>query len=167
WFAYHGGFVVQWGCLGFGSAFSVCGLLPVCVLADIVVYVYLAYFPYHLLVCFPFILLVFFFFQAEDGIRDATVTGVQTCALPILDLLRQKPPEADQFGAQMRELLAEVKHLSSSVHDLSHRLHPSKLDQLGLVAAIRSEERRVGKEWRSQWERKNYKTTKDNNKDTE
>src|SRR3989475_5368653 len=32
----------------------------------------------------------FFFFQAEDGIRDLTVTGVQTCALPIyvLDLLR-------------------------------------------------------------------------------
>src|SRR3989337_3344413 len=27
--------------------------------------------------------LFFFFFQAEDGIRDATVTGVQTCALPI------------------------------------------------------------------------------------
>src|SRR5438128_10591021 len=27
--------------------------------------------------------MVFFFFQAEDGIRDATVTGVQTCALPI------------------------------------------------------------------------------------
>src|SRR2546430_646893 len=30
---------------------------------------------------------VFFFFQAEDGIRDLTVTGVQTCALPISDLL--------------------------------------------------------------------------------
>src|SRR6266481_7249794 len=28
----------------------------------------------------------FFFFQAEDGIRDGTVTGVQTCALPILGL---------------------------------------------------------------------------------
>src|SRR5256886_12481882 len=28
----------------------------------------------------------FFFFQAEDGIRDLTVTGVQTCALPILSL---------------------------------------------------------------------------------
>src|SRR2546430_13364869 len=27
---------------------------------------------------------IFFFFQAEDGIRDLTVTGVQTCALPIL-----------------------------------------------------------------------------------
>src|SRR5215813_2988862 len=31
-------------------------------------------------------LLFFFFFQAEDGIRDADVTGVQTCALPISDL---------------------------------------------------------------------------------
>src|SRR6266498_4902105 len=30
-----------------------------------------------------FLLLFFFFFQAEDGIRDADVTGVQTCALPI------------------------------------------------------------------------------------
>src|SRR5256886_15331708 len=28
-------------------------------------------------------LVIFFFFQAEDGIRDLTVTGVQTCALPI------------------------------------------------------------------------------------
>ena len=28
-------------------------------------------------------LVVFFFFQAEDGIRDTSVTGVQTCALPI------------------------------------------------------------------------------------
>src|SRR3989442_5432861 len=31
------------------------------------------------------IVLVFFFFQAEDGIRDADVTGVQTCALPICE----------------------------------------------------------------------------------
>ena len=30
----------------------------------------------------------FFFFQAEDGIRDTSVTGVQTCALPILQYLR-------------------------------------------------------------------------------
>src|SRR2546429_5425135 len=30
------------------------------------------------------LLLFFFFFQAEDGIRDVAVTGVQTCALPIL-----------------------------------------------------------------------------------
>ena len=34
-------------------------------------------------ICFVF----FFFFQAEDGIRDDLVTGVQTCALPILPIL--------------------------------------------------------------------------------
>src|SRR5688572_30887067 len=32
---------------------------------------------------FDFLFFFFFFFQAEDGIRDLTVTGVQTCALPI------------------------------------------------------------------------------------
>src|SRR6266478_10063386 len=37
-----------------------------------------------------FFILIFFFFQAEDGIRDLTVTGVQTCALPIL---RERIPE--------------------------------------------------------------------------
>src|SRR5688572_32141699 len=36
-----------------------------------------------LLFFFFFFLFFFFFFQAEDGIRDLTVTGVQTCALPI------------------------------------------------------------------------------------
>src|SRR2546430_13231272 len=35
-----------------------------------------------------FIFVLFFFFQAEDGIRDLTVTGVQTCALPISILRR-------------------------------------------------------------------------------
>src|SRR5256886_8109791 len=34
----------------------------------------------------------FFFFQAEDGIRDLTVTGVQTCALPISDRDREHQP---------------------------------------------------------------------------
>src|SRR5690625_6389807 len=32
----------------------------------------------------------FFFFQAEDGIRDGHVTGVQTCALPICDEVRDR-----------------------------------------------------------------------------
>src|SRR5260370_14204100 len=38
---------------------------------------------------FPFLAelyFIFFFFQAEDGIRDSSVTGVQTCALPIYGL---------------------------------------------------------------------------------
>src|SRR5437764_2051708 len=38
-----------------------------------------------------------FFFQAEDGIRDTSVTGVQTCALPIL-WLTGPPPQARQAG---------------------------------------------------------------------
>src|SRR5437867_12668510 len=37
---------------------------------------------------------MFFFFQAEDGIRDRTVTGVQTCALPILPRRRTERQRA-------------------------------------------------------------------------
>jgi PAS domain S-box-containing protein len=56
-----------------------------------------------------------------------------------LDLLRQKPLDvASQLGARIQALLGHVKQLSSSVHDMSHQLHPSKLEQLGLVAALRS-----------------------------
>src|SRR6266542_6343123 len=50
---------------------------------------------------------LFFFFQAEDGIRDATVTGVQTCALPILGMLRPhrgQRPEDDEIEGALEEL---------------------------------------------------------------
>src|SRR6266498_5191625 len=40
----------------------------------------------------------FFFFQAEDGIRDADVTGVQTCALPICTCARCSPSSASAPG---------------------------------------------------------------------
>jgi signal transduction histidine kinase len=49
-----------------------------------------------------------------------------------MDLLRQKLPEA----VGVPELLRQARVLSSSVHDLSHNLHPAKLEQLGLAAAI-------------------------------
>src|SRR5258706_10162585 len=39
----------------------------------------------------------FFFFQAEDGIRDWSVTGVQTCALPISTLEVEAPAHDDQL----------------------------------------------------------------------
>src|SRR5207245_5127610 len=58
---------------------------------------------------------VLFFFQAEDGIRDATVTGVQTCALPIL-------------GAGVKWGAVQA---AAGPH--------------GLTGLARSEERRVGK----------------------
>src|SRR2546427_6767205 len=48
-----------------------------------------------ILMCYFF----FFFFQAEDGIRDLTVTGVQTCALPISRRLRRQGEEGDREGS--------------------------------------------------------------------
>src|SRR6266542_5267115 len=50
-----------------------------------------------------------FFFQAEDGIRDATVTGVQTCALPIsraIDKLRSMRRRDKTFVAPVDEAIA-------------------------------------------------------------
>src|SRR5258706_10359192 len=46
------------------------------------------------------VILFFFFFQAEDGIRDWSVTGVQTCALPIS---RKRRQERERDGAQGHE----------------------------------------------------------------
>jgi PAS domain S-box-containing protein len=55
-----------------------------------------------------------------------------------LDLLSQGRTEnGDRFGERMKELSDRVKQLSSSVHGLSTLLHPSKLEQLGLAAAVR------------------------------
>src|SRR5438034_9739778 len=71
----------------------------------------------------------FFFFQAEDGIRDHCVTGVQTCALPISRALR----------AAVRRRIA--LRLESRVQDVWPIMPGSE----------RSEERRVGKECRSRW----------------
>src|SRR5690606_39539708 len=84
--------------------------------------------------------LFFFFFQAEDGIRDFHVTGVQTCALPIYrggvdvdDPFRSDPRRTD-IDLVLVDRGAPLAHL---------------LDQRQQRA--RSEERRVGKEGRSRW----------------
>src|SRR5256885_11164508 len=45
----------------------------------------------------------FFFFQAEDGIRDYKVTGVQTCALPISVLLLDRRAVTKSYGARILE----------------------------------------------------------------
>src|SRR5215216_7740145 len=70
----------------------------------------------------------FFFFQAEDGIRDDLVTGVQTCALPI----------SNRYAAGASGLpFAVLRGYAGS-------------DLVGQTDS-RSEERRVGKECRSRW----------------
>src|SRR5207244_7035445 len=70
-------------------------------------------------------LFFFFFFQAEDGIRDDLVTGVQTCALPILRYLARRL-RGDRGSMAVEFVVAAP-------------------------ALVRSEERRVGKECRSRW----------------
>lgn len=55
-----------------------------------------------------------------------------------MDLLGQnRPKSAEEIGAELRHLSASARHLSSCVHDLSYQLHPLKLEQLGLVPAVR------------------------------
>src|SRR5256885_3763224 len=85
----------------------------------------------------------FFFFQAEDGIRDYKVTGVQTCALPI---------SVEQPCQQLQEQLPREAVLN--VDETGWRSNGDKRWIWTFVAkqfVFRSEERRVGKECRSRW----------------
>src|SRR5438270_8533159 len=92
-----------------------------------------------------FYIFFFFFFQAEDGIRDLTVTGVQTCALPISRHLRGAPAIS-----QMRPAMDAVMKLTSDPASSARKPSRARSD-LRLGARPRSEERRVGKECRSRW----------------
>src|SRR2546427_1930297 len=87
-----------------------------------------------------------FFFQAEDGIRDLTVTGVQTCALPILITKILAAKRAAGSGAST--VIAWGRE-----QDVLVRLAAGESIGTLLVAQTpkRSEEGRVGKECRSRW----------------
>src|SRR5207248_5370738 len=93
---------------------------------------------------------VVFFFQAEDGIRDRTVTGVQTCALPIFKasggkwlLITESAIDETYCGT----------HLGQRAEGGTYRIKfPDPGEGRGVGAAnpaSRSEERRVGKEGRA------------------
>src|SRR2546430_10343504 len=86
----------------------------------------------------------FFFFQAEDGIRDLTVTGVQTCALPIYGVDPQTPLGTIEVATRAQSTAFGAPRSLGSGSTLSLAGSPD-----GDV--VRSEERRVGKECRSRW----------------
>src|SRR6266498_1627785 len=71
---------------------------------------------------------IFFFFQAEDGIRDADVTGVQTCALPI--------SKAGDLAAA-RETLADAANLAKRLGD-AERLARAAIGYGGWIEWMRA-----------------------------
>src|SRR5256884_3830018 len=92
----------------------------------------------------------FFFFQAEDGIRDVAVTGVQTCALPISiydrssEILYPASTGISDVGFRIRCHLQRKR-------PASRRRRSECLCLVQDLQNLRSEERRVGKECRSRW----------------
>src|SRR5256886_12640841 len=100
-------------------------------------------------------LMLFFFFQAEDGIRDLTVTGVQTCALPIC---RRDPAVAGlllNYAGFEPDCSDEAARLYGGEGFMLTRAEVRNFWAHYLRTAAderdRSEERRVGKECRSRW----------------
>src|SRR2546423_5101095 len=102
---------------------------------------------------------VFFFFQAEDGIRDKLVTGVQTVCSSDLDLVRRLQPDVvhgwgteDAYGSIALKVSPE-RHVVEVQGNLNAYRRRVKMSSLTWLAALneRSEERRVGKECRSRW----------------
>src|SRR5204863_3629704 len=80
----------------------------------------------------PFYLFFFFFFQAEDGIRDLYVTGVQTCALPILRLRRERP--ADRPAAAGRLFLGSEAPRHRASLPAGDRLAPPRAEGNAVVS---------------------------------
>src|SRR5260221_8725754 len=91
-----------------------------------------------------------FFFQAEDGIRDHCVTGVQTCALPIwprVDQVEADAAECALGGFKRGEPFGHVMRAAEK----TKRVIVERLEAERHAVDSRSEERRVGKECRSRW----------------
>src|SRR5207245_7318150 len=89
-----------------------------------------------------------FVFQAEDGIRYATVTGVQTCALPIFGALLSRAPHLGACGKD-RSGFPQVG--GADPFEIPHPICPGIWKRCCSVSCARcwsdrSEERRVGKE---------------------
>src|SRR2546423_13075142 len=103
-----------------------------------------------------------FFFQAEDGIRDKLVTGVQTCALPISARTGKMISHAYLFTGprgvgktSVARILARAVNGLKAAEPISDYMDIIEIDAASNRGIdeirSRSEERRVGKECRSRW----------------
>src|SRR5207237_3716894 len=95
--------------------------------------------------------LLFFFFQAEDGIRDSSVTGVQTCALPIYFV--GDDIDVGGFHLTIEGLRGPLRTAGPCLTQARYRLTRMPISSSSLMLPLlevpeRSEERRVGKECR-------------------
>src|SRR5260370_22806035 len=91
----------------------------------------------------------FFFFQAEDGIRDSSVTGVQTCALPIFRAAFRRQHIGARNSARTTILTARI--VETGMPDIVRDNKAQHRFEMNAGDDTRSEERRVGKEGRSRW----------------
>src|SRR5690606_39839714 len=95
-----------------------------------------------------------FFFQAEDGIRVYHVTGVQTCALPILMATdRQSASGAGSPGAAgaAGPSATPARRRAPAKRPRPHAARPVETRNGKNRGPMRSEERRVGKEGKAGW----------------
>src|SRR3712207_8227438 len=95
--------------------------------------------------------MLFFFFQAEDGIRDIGVTGVQTCALPIWLAARALAVVRRWWGGGRVGAAGPVLPRALVVARSGGGGGPVGAAGHHPAQPRRSEERRVGKECRSRW----------------
>src|SRR5207237_2901907 len=89
----------------------------------------------------------FFFFQAEDGIRDSSVTGVQTCALPI----STSPHTGSRSPCSACPIRCGARWASPSASPARAGPRRARARSPAISRPSRSEERRVGKECSSLW----------------
>src|SRR5260221_7145216 len=92
----------------------------------------------------------FFFFQAEDGIRDHCVTGVQTCALPIYCLSFSFAAMSEKLK-QFNAIVMADPAVDTVTAFTGGGNGTSTSRMFAQLKPLRSEERRVGKECRSRW----------------
>src|SRR5207253_11491310 len=93
--------------------------------------------------------IILFFFQAEDGIRDGHVTGVQTCALPIFTRSQDDRESRDRRSLSARHRHAARRCAVAHKHENENHSPRNLAHWPATRGGGRSEERRVGKEWGS------------------